>query len=148
MYDIDYETEIKTEMIPAVVAIFRKMEKYINDQRASRYDETSKYSYVQIDETNDVYFRTGKFADLGGYEQTANGGTWYTTEIGSVRRFEEQKKALYEVLSPAQKNIMDMRLKGYSIKHIAKLRGCSKTNVQLRLGDIAKKAEKIGIVNE
>ena len=148
VFDIDYKTEIKTEMIPAVVAIFRKMEKYINEQRASRYDETSKYSYVQIDEVNDVYFRTGKYADLGGYEQTANGNSWYTTEIGSVRRFEEQKKALYAVLSPVQKNILDMRLKGYSVHHIAEIKKCDRKNVKIQLRRIAEKAEKLGLIEK
>lgn len=148
VFDIDYKTEIKTEMIPAVVAIFRKMEKYINDQRASRYDETSKYSYVQIDEVNDIYFRTGKYADIGGYEQTINGDTWYTTELGSVKRFERQKKELYAVLSKGQKEILNMRLKGYSVKHIAEIRGCARNPVYNQLKRIAEKAEKLGIVNE
>lgn len=146
--DIDYVPEIKTEMISATLAITRKMRDYVEKCRSSRYDETSKYSYVQIDETNDIYFRTGKYADIGGYEQDINGNTWYTTELGTVKRFERQKKALYEVLSPAQKDIMDMRLKGYSIHHIAKIRGCKQQPIQNQLKRIAEKAEKIGLIEK
>lgn len=152
VYDIDYIPEYKIENIPATVAITRKMRKYVETWRSARYDETSKYSYVSLDEiadnmsdNEDIYFRTGKYADMGGYMTDSNGETWHTADGETVAEFERIKGELLEILSDSQVRILNYRLKGYSIRHIADLMNTKQQPIQNQLKRIQAKAEKIGL---
>lgn len=108
--------------------VYRKVRKYIESERSQKVKENG-FSYVELDESNlesldidtldKIYYRSKRFADIGGQEYDFNGkDTFYTANIEDMRTIPDIMHKLN--LTDRQRTILDLRLQGYGDKIIAK----------------------------
>lgn len=134
--------------------VYRAVRKAVQDNRAVRADPKNGYTYVE-DMTPDgletIYYRLGKYADLGGYESTShignpeggNGyGETYTANMQTLIDFESIMGML--CLTERQATIIKLRMQGKGWKAIGTYLGVDPKNVHRCMRQVETKCEKIG----
>lgn len=136
-----------TEIIP-IQECFRAVRRAVAQSATVKADK-SKYTYiadmiggVEGLPLETVYYRLGKYADLGGYEADLYGRS--TTRYTVDRRTAEDTQELLTALdlTPSQKQTISLRLQGYGYKAIATYFGVTPEAIRNRLKKIQVKACK------
>lgn len=131
----------KTDETTPIQEVYRSVRKAVQDSRAVQTDPRNGYSYVE-DLTPDgldvIYYRMGKYADLGGTD--SNG--MYTTDKQTVTDYNNVLGKLN--LSERQEVIVRLRMQGRGYKAIASYLGVTYQAVQNAMRKVQAKAEKIG----
>lgn len=129
--------------------VYKAVRRAVDNSRSVRIDPRCKYSYIEdysrTGEDGDcipglevIYRRLGKYADLGGYDASGN----YTTPAQAVFDYDDIMERLK--LTPRQAVIVDLRMRGYGYKSIAKYLGVTEKAVKIPLQRIGEKCEKFG----
>lgn len=136
-----------TEIVP-IRECFRAVRRQVAQSATVKADK-SKYMYiadivggVEGLPLETVYYRLGKYADLGGYETDLYGRSngRYTADQQSAKDMRELVQALE--LNATQVQLLELRLRGYGYKAIATYLGITPQAVQNRLKKIQAKACK------
>lgn len=138
----------ETEIIP-MQECFRAVRRAVAQSATVKADPKSKYMYiadmiggVEGLPLETVYYRLGKYADLGGYESDLYGRSTahYTADRQTAEDIQELLTALD--LTSSQTRVVNLRLQGYGYKAIATYLGVTPQAVQNRLKKIQAKACK------
>lgn len=117
--------------------IYRAVRRYIMETGAERGDPCAKYCYIEDfakdengNETADrIYYRLGKYSDLGGYVKDFNGQeTFIVVDSATAKRARETVEMLN--LSARQAQILKYRRQGKGYKAIATALGVTVTKKQ------------------
>lgn len=120
--------------------VYRAVRRAVQDSRAIRASMNG-YTYIAdttTDQIDTIYFRLGKYADLGGYDCNGN----YTADRATVDAYESTVAALN--LTERQAQILKMRMQGHGYKAIATYFGVTHNAVVNAMKKVQAKAEKIG----
>lgn len=146
------EQETKKAVTPIRLA-YRGTRKHIDHSRAVQTSQGArqKYCYIEdvinhtsndsesrLDVVDKVYFRCGKYTDLGSMDSNGN----YTVDQESVDECEKILDLLD--LTPTQEQILNSRLEGDSFRTIGKNRGVTFGAIYNTMQKVQKKAEKLG----
>ena len=121
---------------------FREVRRLIMNSRAIQTDPRNGYSYIEEfteDGLDTIYLRMGKYADLGGHDSNGN----YTTSERAARICDKALKALN--LTPRQKTIMELRMRGYGYGAIATYLGVTDEAIGKTVRRIRQRALDIGL---
>lgn len=121
--------------------VYRAVRKAVQDSRATRTDPRNGYSYIEdltADGLDTIYYRLGKYTDLGGY----NSDGLYTTDRQAAADYESIIERLQ--LSDRQAVIIRLRMQGNGYKAIASYLGVTHNAVINAMKKVQAKAEKIG----
>lgn len=124
---------------------FREVRRLIMNSRAIQTDPRNGYSYIEEfteDGLDTIYLRMGKYADLGGYDSNGN----YTANERAARICDKALKALN--LTPRQKTIMELRMRGYGYGAIATYLGVTDEAIGKTVRRIRQRALDIGLTPE
>ncbi len=124
---------------------FREVRRLIMNSRAAKTDPRNGYSYIEDltpDGLETIYLRMGKYADMGGYDSNGN----YTTSERAARICDKALKALN--LTPRQKTIMELRMRGYGYGAIATYLGVTDEAIGKTVRRIRQRALDIGLTPE
>lgn len=137
----------ETEVVP-IRECFRAVRRQVAQSATVKADK-SKYMYiadmvggVEGLPLETVYYRLGKYADIGGYETDIYGRhtARYTADKQTAKDVQELLQALE--LTAQQVQLLELRLRGYGYKAIATYLGITPQAVQNRLKKIQAKACK------
>lgn len=137
----------ETETIP-IKECFRAVRRQVAQSAVVKADK-SKYMYiadmvggVEGLPLETVYYRLGKYADIGGYESDIYGRNTarYTADKQTAEDMRELLTALE--LTAQQLQLLELRLRGYGYKAIATYLGVTPQAIQNRLKKIQAKACK------
>ena len=144
-----YETVTTTP----IQEVFKAVRRCIEKSRAIQTDPKNGYSYVEDlttspdGDTDTVYYRLPKYADIGGYVTDFNGAqTSYTVDNQTVDNVNNLTERLN--LTKRQATILQLRLKGYGYKAIATYLGVSADNVKSQIKELRRKAKRIELTPE
>lgn len=121
--------------------VYRTVRKAIQDSRSVQTDPRNGYSYIEdltADGLDTIYYRLGKYTDLGGYNANGN----YTTDKQAALDYDAIIERLQ--LSDRQAVIVRLRMQGNGYKAIASYLGVTFQAVQNAMKKVQEKAEKIG----
>ena len=121
--------------------IYRAVRRQIADNRAVQTDPRNSYTYVEIptaEEVDAIYYRSGRYADIGGYDSTNN----YTADIQTVTDYEDILRRLN--LTARQTTVVRLRMQGYGYKAIASYLGITQETVKTTVRRLQNKCESIG----
>lgn len=119
----DIETTAATE-------VFRAVRRIVQTSKAVTADPKSKYVYIDNNDSetlDTIYYRCGKYADIGGYDINGN----YTANIETAKDYETMLRELD--LTKRQKQIVGLRMQGYGAKAIGAYLGINPQNVKVIL---------------
>lgn len=141
---IDYETT-------PIKEIYVCVRRYIMDNRTVNADPRNSYIYIselitddESGQTDTIYNRYAKYADIGGYVTDFNGKpTTYTASEQTAKDIDKIISSLN--LSTQQAKIIELRMCGYGYKAIAKYLGVKPANIQTQVKRIQAKAVEIGL---
>ena len=126
--------------------VFKAVRRVLINNRSLCIDSRCKYSYIQEVATDDngfldtVYYRCGKYADIGGYAKDFNGvETLYSVENEQVYTMEKMVKSLN--LTARQAQILKLRLEGLSVHAIADRMNITQQGVQKHMKLIQNKVK-------
>ena len=131
-------TDVETTPIQEV---YRAVRRQIAGNRAVQTDPRNGYTYVEMptaDEVDAIYYRSGRYADIGGYDSTNN----YTADIQTVTDYEDILRRLN--MTRRQTEIVMLRMRGYGYKAIASYLGITQANVNITLYRLRDKCENMG----
>ena len=131
-------TDVETTPIQEV---YRAVRRQIADNRAVQTDPRNGYTYVELptaDEVDAIYYRSGRYADIGGYDSMNN----YTADIQTMTDIESIIDRLN--LVDRQITVLNLRIRGYGKKAIATYTGIDPANVKRTLKQIQRKCKEIG----
>lgn len=131
--------------------IYKAVRRSINTSRAMATDPRNGYSYIEsmatdpeTGETETVYRRLTKYADLGGYACDFNGAcTLYSVDAETVRDTDTLIESMN--LTKKQAQVLALRQSGYGYKAIATYLGVTQRAVAKTVEAIQKKAIAIGL---
>lgn len=131
--------------------IYKAVRRSINTSRAMATDPRNGYSYIEsmttdpeTGETETVYRRLTKYADLGGYACDFNGAcTLYSVDVETVRDTDALIESMN--LTKKQAQVLALRQSGYGYKAIATYLGVTQRAVAKTVEAIQKKAIAIGL---
>lgn len=141
--------------------VYRAVRRAVQESRAVQTDPRNGYTYIEdmtADGLETIYRRLGKYADLGGYAcngKTADampgapagfsqGGGLYTADRQTVADYETIISRLD--LTPRQRDVLELRMKGRGYKAIASYFGVSDKAIKKTVLQIQKKATAIGFI--
>lgn len=158
-----YETIATTP----IQEVYRKVRKYIQDNKSLQIDPKNMYTYIELDsDTNDdenrIYKRLDKYADLGGVSISSGYNTVENTVINHV---DSTHGGLYTVdsttvdtmerlidkleLTSRQAQVLKLRLRGYGLKAIGTYLGVSHQAIAKTLKQVQTKAiDKLGLTQK
>lgn len=158
-----YETIATTP----IQEVYRKVRKYIQDNKSLQTDPKNMYTYIELDsDTNDdenrIYKRLDKYADLGGvsissgyntventvinHVDSTHGGL-YTADSATVDATERLIDKLE--LTSRQAQVLKLRLRGYGLKAIGTYLGVSHQAIAKTLKQVQTKAiDKLGLTQK
>lgn len=131
----------REEETTPVQEVYRAIREAVEQSRAVKADPTSRYTYVDLpspDETDRLYYRSGRYANVGGYDSMGN----YTAGLLDVVDYKQIIDRLD--MTPRQRDIIEMRMAGYGDRAIAAYYGVTFQAVQNTVKRIQRKAENIG----
>ena len=132
-------TDVETTPIQEV---YRAVRRQIADSRAVQTDPRNGYTYVEMptaDEVDAIYYRSGRYADIGGYDSINN----YTADIQTVADYEDILQRLN--LTARQMTIVRLRIQGHGYKAIASYLGITQETVKTTIRRLRDKCESIGL---
>lgn len=158
-----YETVATTP----IQEVYRKVRKYIQDNKSLQIDPKNMYTYI-LDDSNDsdsenrIYKRLDKYADLGGvsissgfntvenivinHVDSTHGGL-YTADSATVDTTERLIDKLE--LTSRQAQVLKLRLRGYGLKAIGTYLGVSHQAIAKTLKQVQTKAiDKLGLTQK
>lgn len=129
--------------------VYKAVRRYINQTGALHTDAKNGYSYLEdISHDNEsgesevIYRRLSKFADLGGHSCDYNGAmTFYTVDIETVDEYESMIAKLN--LTKKQAQIIKLREAGYNSTAIGTYLGVKPQTIDTTLNRIAEKAIEV-----
>lgn len=145
---------------------YRKVRKYIQDNKSLQIDPKNMYTYIDLDDSNDsenrIYKRLDKYADLGGvsissgfntventvinHVDSTHGGL-YTADSATVDTTERLIDKLG--LTSRQAQVLKLRLRGYGLKAIGTYLGVSHQAIAKTLKQVQTKAiDKLGLTQK
>lgn len=145
---------------------YRKVRKYIQDNKSLQIDPKNMYTYIDLDDSNDsenrIYKRLDKYADLGGvsissgfntventvinHVDSTRGGL-YTADSATVDTIEKLIDKLE--LTSRQAQVLKLRLRGYGLKAIGTYLGVSHQAIAKTLKQVQTKAiDKLGLTQK
>lgn len=159
-----YETVATTP----IQEVYRKVRKYIQDNKSLQIDPKNMYTYIDLDDSNDsdsenrIYKRLDKYADLGGvsissgfntventvinHVDSTHGGL-YTADSATVDTIEKLIDKLE--LTSRQAQVLKLRLRGYGLKAIGTYLGVSHQAIAKTLKQVQTKAiDKLGLTQK
>lgn len=122
--------------------IYRTVRKAIQNSRAIQADPRNGYSYIEemtADGLDSIYYRLGKYIDLGEFDCNGN----YTTGEDTVERYETIVSKLE--LTDRQAQILKLRMQGKGYKAIATYLGVSNNAIVKTVKQIQTKATAAGL---
>lgn len=158
-----YETIATTP----IQEVYRKVRKYIQDNKSLQIDPKNMYTYIELDndsndDENRIYKRLDKYADLGGvsissgfntventvinHVDSTHGGL-YTADSATVDTIEKLIDKLE--LTDRQAQVLKLRLRGYGLKAIGTYLGVSHQAIAKTLKQVQTKAiDKLGLTQK
>lgn len=130
-----------TETTP-IQEIYRAVRKAVQDSRAIQADPRNGYSYIEdltADGLDTIYYRLGKYTDLGGYDCNGN----YTTGADTVEQYETLVARME--LTDRQAQILKLRMQGKGHKAIATYLGVTQRAIAKTVAQIQTKATTLGM---
>lgn len=137
----------------ALVEIYRAVRNAIRDNRAARAD-ISGYTYISLSDVADndataakldgILYRSGKYADIGGYAADKSAAGLYTSDGVDSVRAASMRERIESELSPQQLSVLRLRLKGFGKKAIASYLGVKTQSIERQLDRIRDKARALG----
>lgn len=134
--------------------VFRAVRRYIADNASVSIDPRNGYTYIAdiAAETEDanaaetVYYRLGKYADLGGYVTDFNGAETVYTAPDNAREIVQIENGIIERLNLTAREqlIINYRLQGYGYKAIATRLGVTDGTIKKVCSRLREKAIKAG----
>ena len=131
-------TDVETTPIQEV---YRAVRRQIADNRAVQTDPRNGYTYVELptaDEVDAIYYRSGRYADIGGYDSMSN----YTADFQTVTDYEDILRRLN--MTRRQTEIVMLRMRGYGYKAIASYLGITQETVKTTVRRLRDKCESVG----
>lgn len=136
---------------------YRAVRQAVQKSRAVRTDPRNGYTYIEdvVDGLETIYYRLGKYADLGGYPNNGDkslpgapmgigsGMSLYTTDIVTVGRTSKLIKRME--LTPRQREVLEMLLRGQGYKAMATYFGVTQRAIAKTVEQIRRKAEDMGL---
>lgn len=122
--------------------VYRAVRQAVQNSRAVQTDPRNGYSYIEdltADGLDTIYYRMGKYTDLGGYDCNGN----YTTDRQNMADYETLVARLD--LTDRQAQILRLRMQGHGNKAIASYLGVTYQAVQNTLAKVQRKAQSIGL---
>lgn len=122
--------------------VYRAVRQAVQNSRAVQTDPRNGYSYTEdmtADGLDTIYYRMGKYTDLGGYDCNGN----YTTDRQNMADYETLVARLD--LTDRQAQILRLRMQGHGNKAIASYLGVTYQAVQNTLAKVQRKAQSIGL---
>lgn len=122
--------------------IYRAVRREVQDSRAIQTDPRNGYSYIEDiapDGLDVIFYRTGKYTDLGDVDGAGN----YTTSRQALADYDTLIEKLN--LSARQKTIIDLRMRGQGNKAITTYLGVSLSSVKTQLARVREKASALGL---
>ena len=122
--------------------VYRTVRRQIADSRAVQTDPRNGYTYVEMptaDEVDAIYYRSGRYADIGGYDSMSN----YTADIQTVADYEDILQRLN--MTRRQTEVVMLRMRGYGYKAIASYLGITQETVKTTVRRLRDKCENIGL---
>lgn len=122
--------------------VYRAVRQAVQNSRAVQTDPRNGYSYIEdmtADGLDTIYYRMGKYTDLGGYDCNGN----YTTDKQAAADYEALVARLD--LTDRQAQILRLRMQGHGNKAIASYLGVTYQAVQNTLAKVQRKAQSIGL---
>lgn len=141
---LEDSAQYREEMTTPIQEVYRAVRRAVQNSRAVQTDPRNGYSYIEDYATEDVngadaiYFRLGKYADLGG----ASCYGLYTVDRQSVMDYNEALERLN--LTERQARVVDLRMRGYGNTAIASYLGVTERAVYRTLERIQKHCNDIG----
>lgn len=147
----------REEEATPIQEVYRAVRRAIQSSRAVQTDPRNGYTYISDttpDGLDSIYYRMGKYADIGGsaiaeHSKTPGapalypaGSTHYTADRETVLTYEKMLAALN--LTRRQAEIVNLRMKGHGTKAIATYLGVTKAAVDIQLQRLRAKCEKMG----
>lgn len=121
--------------------VYRAVRRQIADNRAVQTDPRNGYTYVKMptaDEVDAIYYRSGRYADIGGYDSINN----YTADFQTVTDYEDILQRLN--LTARQMTIVRLRMQGHGYKAIASYLGVTQETVKTTVRRLRDKCENMG----
>lgn len=121
--------------------VYRTVRRQIADSRAVQTDPRNGYTYVEMptaEEVDTIYYRSGRYADIGGYDSMSN----YTADFQTVADYEDILRRLN--LTARQVTIVRLRMQGYGYKAIASYLGITQETVKTTVRRLRDKCESVG----
>lgn len=139
---LDDSAAYRDETTTPIQEVYKAVRRAVQESRAVQTDPRNGYTYIDgltPDGLDTVYFRLGKYADLGGYNCDGN----YTTGAQTV----EDAAALVERmgLTDRQAQILRLRMQGKGYKAIATYLGVTQRAVAKTVAQIQSKAAAVGL---
>lgn len=122
--------------------VYRAVRQAIQNSRAVQTDPRNGYSYIEdmtADGLDTIYYRMGKYTDLGGYDCNGN----YTTDRQATTDYETIVTSLN--LTDRQAQILCLRMQGKGYKAIATYLGVTQRAIAKTVGQIQTKATAAGL---
>lgn len=122
--------------------VYRAVRQAVQNSRAVQTDPRNGYSYIEdmtADGLDAIYYRMGKYTDLGGYDCNGN----YTTDRQAAADYETLVASLN--LTDRQAQILRLRMQGKGYKAIATYLGVTQRAIAKTVGQIQTKATAAGL---
>lgn len=122
--------------------VYRAVRQAVQNSRAVQTDPRNGYSYIEdmtADGLDAIYYRMGKYTDLGGYDCNGN----YTTDRQAAADYETLVASLN--LTDRQAQILRLRMQGKGYKAIATYLGVTQRAIAKTAGQIQTKATAAGL---
>lgn len=138
----DESAAYKDDETTPIQEVYRAVRQAVQDSRAVQTDPRNGYSYIDdltADGLDTIYYRMGKYTDLGGYDCNGN----YTTDRQNMADYETLVARLD--LTDRQAQILRLRMQGNGYKAIASYLGVTQRAVAKTVGQIQVKATAAGL---
>lgn len=138
----DESAAYKDDETTPIQEVYRAVRQAVQDSRAVQTDPRNGYSYIDdltVDGLDTIYYRMGKYTDLGGYDCNGN----YTTDRQNMADYETLVARLD--LTDRQAQILRLRMQGNGYKAIASYLGVTQRAVAKTVGQIQVKATAAGL---
>lgn len=132
----------KTVETTPIQEVYRAVRKAIQDNRAVKTEPSNSYVYIDEltpDELDTIYYRLGKYTDLGGYDGNGN----YTAGNYTVKQYENIVSRME--LTDRQAQILKLRMQGKGYKAIATYLGVCQNAIVKTVKQIQVKATAAGL---
>ena len=144
---LDDSAEYREEETTPMQEVYRAIRRAVQSSATVQTDPRNGYVYLEdfTESMDAIYYRMGKYADMGGSCTDINGrpsGEYTAGGISSAMEYNAVLDALN--LTRRQREIVELRMRGYGYKAIATYLGVDPRAIHNGLDRIRAKCEKIG----